>query len=170
MTDMRPEKACEIADDILEQTGQAMLRDDFDGFAQYFRLPHVIETPDRKTELKTPDALRSVFDRVVEYYRNYRVTELIRFTEVGRFNGPTRIEYQHVTHMMSGNQRVLDPFPSYSVAELIGKTWLVTSSQYAVDKHTTVGRALHLAEAEVLDPNGDLKRSGTPPIKKENLQ
>lgn len=127
---------------LLEKTAKAMLSGDFDTFALCFALPHVIETPDKKTILKSRAALREVFDSVVEDYANRRITDLIRICEVAEYRGPFRIEATHITHMMSGHFRVQDPFPSFSVLEYIEDRWQISSSQYAVDKTTTVGRAL----------------------------
>lgn len=140
--------AVEIAETMLETTGTAMLSNDFDTFAQCFHVPHVIETPDTKTILKTRTALREVFDRVVEDYRDRNVTSLVRICEVAQFHGPFKIESTHITHMMSGNLRVKDPFPSYGILEFIDNRWQCSSSQYAVDNKTTVGRALNTSIPE----------------------
>ncbi|KIN61956.1 hypothetical protein Z946_812 [Sulfitobacter noctilucicola] len=127
---------------ILEETGKAMLANDFDAFAHCFALPHTIETPDRKTVLKTRAALQDVFDLVLEDYRKRGVTNLIRICEIAEYRGPLRIEATYMTHVMSGNLRVLDPYPSFCVLELIEDRWQISASQYALDKATTVGRAL----------------------------
>lgn len=134
--------ARQISEHLLEVTGKALLSNDFDAFAPCFHLPHVIETPDKKTILKTRAALQEVFARVAQDYAERNITNLVRICEVAEFRGPFRIEATHVTHMMSGNLRVLDPFPNYSVLEYIDARWQISSSQYAVDKKTTVGRAL----------------------------
>ena len=146
MSLMGQDKAQQIAETLLERTAGALMSGDFDSLAACFYLPHVIETPDHKTVLKTRAALRDVFERVREDYRARQITDLVRFCEMAEFRGPNRIEMMHVTHMMCGSHRVVDPFPTYSVLERIGDTWLITTSQYAVDKDTTVGRALHLGQ------------------------
>ena len=146
MQDLGSENAEKICEGFLETTARALLARDFETFAACFLLPHTIETPDHKTVLKTPAALRNVFDRVCEDYQNRRLTDLMRFIEVAEFRGPNRIEVMYVTHMMSGNHRVVDPFPCYSVVERIGDTWLIASSQYAVDQSASVGRALSLGK------------------------
>ena len=164
---MGPDTAKEICEGHLETTGRALLARDFEAFAACFDLPHTIETPDRKTVLKTLAALRSVFDRVCEDYQYRRVTDLMRFIEVAEFRGPNRIEVMYVTHMMSGSHRVVDPFPCYSVVERIGDSWLISASQYAVDESTTVGRALSRGGFEnPAKPTKSPAPSGDP-IKKE---
>jgi hypothetical protein len=149
------ETSCEISELLLEVTAKAMLGNDFDAFARCFHLPHVIETPDRKTVLKSTAALRAVFDTVVADYANRGVTRLIRVCEVSEFRGPFRIEATHITHMMAGNLRVADPFPCFSVLEFIEDRWQCTSSQYAVDRRTTVGRALDARARDLGNMTGD---------------
>ena len=127
---------------LLRQTGEALLSNNFELFAQCFHLPHTIETGDNKRVLNTLEDMRTVFNSVVDDYALKRVTDLVRITEVAEFRSDTRIEAAHITHMMSGDQRIKDPFPCFSVLEFIDGCWRSTGSQYAVDKHTTVGRAL----------------------------
>lgn len=134
--------AAEVSEMLLERTATSLLSNDFDLFARCFYVPHVIETPDRKTILKTTGALREVFGHVVQDYADRNVTKLLRICEMAEFRGPLKIVAMHVTHMFSGNLRVMDPFPTYGVLEFIDNRWQATSSQYAVDSKTTVGRAL----------------------------
>lgn len=148
--------AREISEALLEITGKALIGNDFESFERCFHVPHLIETPDEKRVLKTQAALRRVFDCVVEDYRNRNITDLIRITEVAEFRGPFRVEATHCTHMMSRHLRVMDPFPCFSVLEFIDDRWQCTSSQYAVDQKTTVGRALsHRPNAPHTDPRAD---------------
>lgn len=134
--------AKEISEYLLEKTAAALLAGDFEAFTPYFRLPHFIATSEQKTVLNTVEDMRAVFNRVVQDYTRKQITDLVRVCDVAEYRTKTRIEATHTTHMMSGNQRVGDPFPSFSVLELVDGRWVVTSSQYAVDKTTTVGRAL----------------------------
>ena len=142
MLHVKSQTAKEISEMLLKITGDALLSNDFETFAPCFHLPHLIETPDCKKVLENLDDMRVVFDRVSDDYHRRQVTNLVRICEVAEFRGDTRIEATHVTHMMCGNQRVVDPFPAFSVLEFIDGRWRVSSSQYAVDKHTAVGRAL----------------------------
>ena len=127
---------------LLELTGHALLSNNFALFSRCFHLPHIIETADHKRVLNTLEELQAVFDSVVDDYARRRVTNLVRITEEAEFRSDTRLEAAHITHMMSGDQRVKDPFPCFSVLELIDDRWQITASQYAVDTDTTVGRAL----------------------------
>ncbi len=134
--------AKDISEMLLELTGGALLSGNFETFAACFHLPHTIETPDHKRVLETRTDLRAVFDSVTDDYRRKRITRLVRICEVATFKSETRVEATHITHMMAEDQRVGDPFPNFSVLEFIDGRWQATATQYAVDKTTTVGRAL----------------------------
>lgn len=156
--------ASAIAQELLEQTADALIKKDFDAFAQYIRIPHVIETPDHKTTLKTRVALQEVFTHVVQDHADRNVTQLVRSCEVAEFQGAFKIEAVHITHMMSGNWRVIEPFPTLMLLEFIEGRWQATKSQYAVDTKTTVGRAL----AKTLNTNIQPSPDGADTDKREN--
>jgi uncharacterized protein (DUF2461 family) len=142
MEQVNGQTAKQVSEMLLELTGEALLSGDFRLFSLCFHLPHVIETADSKRVLKTTEDLRAVFDSVTDDYRRRHVTRLVRICEVAEFNSETKLKATHITHMMSGDQRVNDPFPCYSVLEFIDGRWQCVSSQYAVDNKTTVGRAI----------------------------
>ena len=144
MQQVNGQTAKQVSEMLLELTGTALLNNNFNLFSQCFHVPHVIETAENKKVLKTLDDLEFVFDSVVEDYRRKRVTNLVRICDVAEFRSDTRVEATHITHMMSGDVRVADPFPVFSVLELIDGGWRGTSSQYAVDRDTTVGRAIRM--------------------------
>ena len=116
---------------LLELTGHALLSNNFALFSRCFHLPHIIETADHKRVLNTLEELQAVFDSVVDDYSRRRVNNLVRITEEAEFRSATRLEAAHITHMMSGDQRVKDPFPCFSVLEFIDDRWQITASQYA---------------------------------------
>lgn len=134
--------AKEISQELLEATADAMLANDLDAFLKHFRLPHTIETGDSKKTLHTREEFRVVFDSVVEDYKLRRIDKLVRICDVAEFLSDIQIQATHTSHLMSGNLRVVDPFPCYSILDFVDGRWQVTSSQYAVDKHTSVGRAI----------------------------
>ncbi len=145
MQQVNGQTAQQISEMLLELTGTALLTNNFSLFSQCFHLPHLIETADSKRELETIDDLQTVFHSVTEDYRRKRITNLVRICEVAEFRSDTRIDATHITHMMCGDVRVFDPFPAFSVLEFFDGRWQISSSQYAVDTDTTVGRALREA-------------------------
>lgn len=149
--------ANEITQAFLEQTADALIKKDFEAFAHFVNVPHVIETPDQKTIVKTRAALQEIFKHVVQDHADRNVTQLVRTCEVAEFQGAFKIEAVHITHMMSGNWRVMEPFPTLMLLELIEGRWQATASQYAVDNKTTVGRALAntLSDTILQSPQSD---------------
>lgn len=152
----KSEIARDISERLLALTGQALLANDFESFARHFQLPHFIATLEHERTIETQEELCALFMRVTEDYQRRRVTDLVRFCDVAEFRTPTRIEATHTTHMMSGDQRVIDPFPTFSVLDKIDGDWKVSSSQYAVDTNTTVGHALK----STLDPQSGASKHG----------
>lgn len=134
--------AKEISELLLERTAAALMADDFDAFAKWFHVPHFVSTADETKVLETLDDARIMFNRVVHDYRRKRITQLVRICEVAEYRSETRIEATHISHMMAGNERISDPVPVFSVLQFIDGSWKISSSQYAVDKNTTVGHAL----------------------------
>ena len=137
-------RAKQISEALLESTATAMLKGDFETFAAAFQLPHFVSTSDHKATLETEEHLREIFFRVREDYLRKQVTDLVRQCDVAEFRGDNIIEATHTSHLMSGNRRVHEPFPCYSVLERRGGIWRIASSQYAVDKSMMVGHALHV--------------------------
>jgi len=136
--------ARQIAQQLLELTANAVLEGDFTTFSAAFQLPHFIATNDRKAILETQADLHEMFHLVREDYLRKQVTDLVRHCDVAEFRGADTIESTHTTHMMSGNRRVNEPFPCYAVLERKDGVWRIASSQYAVDKTTSEGHALHV--------------------------
>jgi hypothetical protein len=136
--------AKKISQLFLDATAKAMLEGDFETLSAAFQLPHFISTNDKQTVLETQADLYEIFHRVREDYLRKQVTDLVRHCDVAEFRGPDTIDATHTTHMMSGNRRVNEPFPCYSILERTDGVWRIASSQYAVDKTTTVGHALHV--------------------------
>jgi hypothetical protein len=134
--------AKEISESLLEETRVALLGDDFEAFAQCVHVPHFIASTHDKKVLETREDLHDIFRKVIQDYASKGITELIRICDVAEYRSTTRIEATHITHMMAGNNRIGDPFPVFSILELIDGRWKISSSQYAVEKTTMVGFAL----------------------------
>lgn len=143
--------AREISEMLLEETRAALMADHFEAFAECIHLPHFIASSDDKRVLETLQDLRDIFKKVIQDYVSKRITELVRFCDVAEYRSPTRIEATHTTHLMSGNQRIGDPFPVFSVLEFIDGRWKISSSQYAVEKTTAVGFALDTQRQKSLE-------------------
>ncbi|WP_298858028.1 hypothetical protein [uncultured Sulfitobacter sp.] len=145
------EDARAICEQLLKITGDALLAGDFDTFAACFHLPHFMSTTDAKASIETTTALKQLFEKTIDSHRRKRVTDVIRKCDVCNFRSPTHIGSTHTTHLMSGSQRIAEPFPSFSTIELIDGVWKITSSHYALDKTLAIGAALHAHNATTAD-------------------
>lgn len=119
-----------------------MLNGDFESLCHCYSVPHTIETPEGKITIQTHDALKVLFKKIVQNYRTRNVTALIRYCETAEFRGSNRVEATHVSHQMSGSQRIMAPFHGYSVIEFIDNRWQLTSTQFAIDKKNHAGAVL----------------------------
>ncbi|SMX46163.1 hypothetical protein [Maliponia aquimaris] len=138
-----PDSAAEVATQLLEITGEALLSGAFDRFAECFRLPQVVATMDGARVLRTRDDLRRVFDEVRGLYAELGVARLDRWVEAALFDGPDRIRQAHVTHLLSKEGALLRP-PFTDLAEIVREDgrWQVVGNQYTVETDTDHGRAL----------------------------
>lgn len=123
----------QIAQHLLNVTGIALDRNDYDLFEQFFYLPHVVETFAGKRTVHTRKDLRLLFDNSVYQARSLGVTERVRRCLSAEFRDDGSFVSAHETHMMRGTQLVRDPIPAYSIKKKIGGVWLQTFSAYALD-------------------------------------
>jgi len=158
MTGGNIKPASEVIEDLLRITRKAILANDFQTFLTCFTFPHRLSSSEKKDILENEQDMRKLFDTLLHYYTLNGMTDLVRYCDVAEYSSPTRIEATHITHVMAGNRRVTDPFPAYSVIELIEGSWKITASQYAVDSKTAVGLAL--AEMHK-GPQNNSQKSGT---------
>ncbi len=132
MEDRQAISASAIAEELLEITGNAMITGDFDAFAAAFHLPNTMTTSSGTIVVEDEDHLRRVFNGVREKLKNAGITELVRFVEVAEFRSPTQIASTHISYLLSGGSQLEDPYPVFSIIELIDGDWKGVSSDYAV--------------------------------------
>ncbi|WP_425038197.1 hypothetical protein [Primorskyibacter sp. S187A] len=121
-----------IAQDLLDKTGQAMLKGDFDTFRRYFTLPHHITTYEGQRTLETIDDLHSVFEGVVAAHASDGVTRLERWVEAANWVDQTTIRHTHVASRYAGDRLLRGPHPSISILKLEDGVWRISESQYAI--------------------------------------
>ena len=134
--------AVAISDALLDSTGVAINTRDFALFAEAFSLPHTVTTFDEKRVIETMEDLELVFNMNCDYFAAKRVTDIVRKCMSADFDGPDTVKAMHITHLMSGNQRVKDPYPGFSVIIRAEGIWRVSKSDYAVDADAGLTKAL----------------------------
>jgi len=137
-----------ISHDLLERTGIALKTRDFELFEDCFLLPHTITTFDTTYTLQTQDELRRAFFGNCDFFQKLHVTNIVRHCEMAQFEDENTVKAMHVTHLMSGQIRVKDPYPSFSVIVRMPDGWRVASSDYAVDATNGLTQVLQKIAAE----------------------
>ena len=132
-----------IAEEMLERTGVALKRGDFDDFAACFAYPHAIDTFDGPRILHDEDDLLETFDAVRAYYDTIGVTEIVRTCVAASYLDDRTIETTHETRLICNGLLTRRPFPVYTIIVHQDDRWLFRSSQYAIADSDDHNSALH---------------------------
>lgn len=147
--------AVAISDALLDSTGEAMKARDFSGFAPAFSLPHKITTFDAQKSIETVGELEAMFRMNCDYFAALQVTDIVRKCMSANFDGPDTVKAMHITHLMSGNRRVKDPYPSFSLITRTDGVWRVAKSDYAVGADAGLTEALQKLSRNAQNPTND---------------
>lgn len=139
---MGRQDARSIAQNLLDMTGHAVMTRDYEMFWPHFNLPQTIMTPDGQRTSHNLDEFRQVFEAIHDHLISQKVTDLIRSCVAADFKSENVIETTHVSHVMSGAQRIAEPYPVFSVLHALDGRWKIMSSDYAVEPKSSISRAL----------------------------
>ncbi|MEM6275514.1 MAG: hypothetical protein AAF714_01075 [Pseudomonadota bacterium] len=137
-----PEDAVHIAEHVLELTGRALLKRDFDALRKCFAVPTVVETFEGRRTLKTVDDLRAAFEGVCAHYHGLAMTDLVRRVVAAQFDGADVIRTTHECRVLAGQNLAQAPYAVYSRLEKDGEDWRVAESIYIIDNAPIFTRAL----------------------------
>lgn len=140
---MTYEKACVedarmIARAMLDKTGEATMSQDFETYAECFKIPQTMETYAGKITIATLADLRDVFNAVVRQFDAMDVTHFERVILAAEFKGPDMVVVAHETRLMRGNYLLREPYPAYGTCEKIDGRWMITDSMYAINDINSV--------------------------------
>ena len=138
--------ASDIAEAILEITGEALMSGNFEAFASVFHVPQVMSTMAGSINMESIDDMRRAFDNSRAHFEAIGVTEMVRNCVAAEYKTPTRIESTHVCNLLHNGKRLNEPYPVFSVLEKVDGAWKVTGSEYALE--STNGQALALSRAD----------------------
>ncbi|MEO1536672.1 MAG: hypothetical protein AAFR73_02980 [Pseudomonadota bacterium] len=139
----RPRPAIEIADDLLERTGEAMQAGDFGSFRQHFAMPYVLETFDGMRLLQTRDELRTVFEAVHAFRVANGIVGAMRENVSAEYIDDTTIGATHVSQLMKRDDALFGrSYPSYSIIKYDGEAWRIQYCQYALQDLDQLNTAL----------------------------
>ncbi|MCK0095546.1 hypothetical protein MWU60_08175 [Yoonia sp. F2084L] len=138
--------AKDIAEALLETTGNALMSGDFDAFAAVFHAPQVMATMAGPVHMETVDDMRRAFDGMHEHLTAMGVTHMYRTVVAAEFKAPSMIESTHVTELLQDGKRLNEPYPVFSVLKMIDGNWKVTGGEYALEASN--GQALAISRAD----------------------
>ncbi len=126
-------KADFIAEELLELTGAALLRGDFQTFSACFDLPLTLETIDGVRTLTTMDEFRQVFEAVRQHMQDTHVVDLVRTVISASFIDVDTIASVHVCNDIYGSGALIRPaYPVRSILRRSGLSWKITSCFYVI--------------------------------------
>lgn len=119
--------ANQITQTYLDDVADAVMADDFDTYQSRVCLPFYLITHTSTVVIDTEAKLRRAFDDFRETLRSQRVTQYIRLVESAAQLDHDLISARYVSHLMSGGNRILDPFRSEITLRLEGNLWRAAS-------------------------------------------
>ena len=134
--------AIEIASQILEGTGQALLSGNFHDLLKFFTVPTTILTSAETIILSSEADLETTMQGVIEEYRNGGVTAVDREVVEAAFKSPDEILSVHVSQMLCGDTPLGEAVPVLSNLVRTAEGWKITRSEYAVGGADIRRRAL----------------------------
>lgn len=140
MTDFAP--ASEIVDDVLTQTGQALIDGDFETFSAYFEFPQIIETFEGPQTVKTAADLKVLFLSVRAFHKSQDVNRLVRSCRQASYKDEDNIEGVFDALLFNGNDLVKSIPSTFVMLIRRGDLWKIRYNMYGVNDDDGFGKAL----------------------------
>lgn len=138
------ESASDVSEHLLARTGEAMMQDDFDAFAQCFILPYEIETVEGSKTIKTRSGLRLTFQAVRAHLVKHRVTMMARHCVSASFRNANEVAATHETRLISRDILVQEPYPAFSLLKRKdGQDWQIAYTSYVILDSSEHNKALN---------------------------
>lgn len=154
------EAAAAIAQRLVEETGVLMVSGDFDTFVRYFKLPCTVATPEGARLLQSPDELRTVFQRIGDFYRSFGDVTLGRHVTAALFDGPQLLRFAFETTILVDGKTVEGPIAAHSTAARDGEIWHITDTHALVAKDSVQNTVMTRGENTADEPLPE----GTPEV------
>lgn len=136
--------AFEVSEYLLGVTGQAMLANDAETFADRFIVPQVIGTFDGDRVMETRDDVIQTFRGVVRNLRQIGADRLVRYTVAAMFDGDDTdcVIATFESHAMRGQESRRNPVMCHGKLRRVNGLWMVAESRYAVSSAPELDRVL----------------------------
>lgn len=131
-----------IAEDLLYQTGKALLAGDDDMFIACLHLPQLMETGNGRRLIRSEDEVRQVLRDLRAFMKKRGVVDMVRTVVSAEFLDADTVGSTHVCLLVQKDgSSTRAPYPVYTIIKRFGPTWLMVSSLYAIldsDEHNDV--------------------------------
>lgn len=116
----------------LDALSDAILSRNFSAYIRRMSVPHTLYTENTKHVLRSKDEMAETFYALHASLKSQRVTQYLTIAKQATFKAEDFICGEHETHILSGGQRIVSPYPSRVRLEKIGLDWVETASSLAI--------------------------------------
>lgn len=145
--------AKDIAEAILEITGDALVKGDFDAFASVFHVPQYMATMAGPVYMESVEDMRRAFDDMHAYFKGAGIDELNRKVTEAHYVSDTSIESTHLSEVVAADGASIGTYPVFSVLEKIDGVWKVARSEYCLEPDTAEATAIAKADTSARKDN-----------------
>lgn len=134
--------ASDVVNDMLNRTGQALMRGDFETFVAHFRFPQRIETIQGRQYIATQEDLKVLFSSVRAFHKKLGVDRIVRSCTKAEFKGEDQVEGIFKALFFNGSELVHSVESTF--VELLRKddVWQVSYNMYGISDEDSFGDAL----------------------------
>ncbi|SEN29498.1 hypothetical protein SAMN05216227_1010110 [Pseudorhodobacter antarcticus] len=111
----------------LDKVADAVMHDDWPRYLAAMTLPFHLVTHNGNIALTTEADLRATYDGFRQTLQVQRVTDYIRLVQTAKQIDDDLITGSYITHLLSGGQRLLDPFTSQITLRRSESVWCAVS-------------------------------------------
>lgn len=141
-----------IYQDHLDALSNALLNGNFSAFARRMSIPHTVISETNQHVIESKDEMAELFYALHASLKSQRVTEYLRIATHAVYKAEDFICGAHETHIISGSQRVVKPYPNRVRLERIGTDWLETACSNAITNYHVVREMPRVSENPVVTP------------------
>jgi len=116
-----------ILQTYLDRMADAVMHDDWHDYRAGVILPFHLVTHSANITLATEEDLRATYDGFRQTLQVQRVTDYIRLVQTAKQIENDLISGSYITHLLSGGQRLLDPFTSQITLRRHDDAWRAAS-------------------------------------------
>ena len=138
--------ARDVAEAILEVTGEALLSGDCESFCAVFHVPIKMAINTESVYIETRDDLCRAFTDLHQRYRTLGVTALNRYISDAAYVAPDVIKSTHISERIGPTMEPQELYPVFTTITKLDGVWKVTACEYAIDEDSMLARAIAKAD------------------------